>query len=74
MQKRVGCRLQNLKKKEKGLGGRGISTDRIIDKLQNYCGINNLGINNLPYLHGPTRPDTWCKYNKDIADGTSTIN
>ena len=39
MQKRVGCRLQNLKKKEKGLGGKGILTDRIIDKLQNYCGI-----------------------------------
>ena len=31
--------LQNLKKKEKRLGGKGKLTDRIIDKLQNYYGI-----------------------------------
>ena len=39
MQKRVGCRLQNLKKKEKGFGGKGKLTDRIIDNFQNYYGI-----------------------------------
>ena len=39
VQKRVRCRLQNLKKKEKGLGGKGKLTDCIIDKLQNYYGI-----------------------------------
>ena len=33
-------RMSNTKfKKEKGLGGKGILTDRIIDKLQNDCGI-----------------------------------
>ena len=40
MQKRIGCRLRNLKKKEKGLGGKSKLTDRIIDKLQNYYGID----------------------------------
>ena len=28
--------------------------------------------NNLHYPHSPTGPDSWCKYNKDRADGTST--
>ena len=28
--------------------------------------------NNLHYSHCPTRPDNWCKHNKDRADGTST--
>ena len=27
---------------------------------------------NLHYPHCPTGPDSWCKYNKDRADGTST--
>ena len=95
VQKRVvGCRLQNVKKKEKGLGGNGKLTDRLIVKHQN-CGIairsnkNNLKAmqaatrttlfhvasskeNNLHYPHCPTGPDSWCKYNKDRADGTST--
>jgi hypothetical protein len=31
--------LQNLKKREKGLGGRGKLTDATIDRLQNYYGI-----------------------------------
>ena len=39
VQKRVGCRLRNLKKKEKGLGGRGKLTNNTIDTLQNYYGI-----------------------------------
>ena len=39
MQKQVACRLRNLKKKEKGLGGEGKLTDRITDKLQKYYGI-----------------------------------
>ena len=39
VQKRVGCRLRNLTKKEKGLGGKGKLTDSIIDKLQNHYGI-----------------------------------
>ena len=39
MQKRVRCRLQNLKKKKQGLGGKDKWTDPIIDKLQNYGGI-----------------------------------
>nr|XP_047127825.1 uncharacterized protein LOC124808661 [Hydra vulgaris] len=39
VQKRVGTRLRNLKKKEKGLGGRGKLTDATIDRLQNYYGI-----------------------------------
>ena len=38
-QKRVGTRLRNLKKKEKGLGGRGKLTDAVIDRLQNFFGV-----------------------------------
>ena len=40
VQKQIGCRLRNLKKKEKGLGGKSKLTDRIIDKFQNYYGID----------------------------------
>ena len=39
VQKRVGCRLRNLKKKEKGIGRKGKLSNIIIDKLQNYYGI-----------------------------------
>ena len=39
VQKRVGYRLRELKKRVKVLGGRGELTKRIIDKLQNYFGI-----------------------------------
>ncbi|GFU91035.1 uncharacterized protein TNCV_4923661 [Trichonephila clavipes] len=39
MQKRVGSRLQKLKKSTKGLGGKGKLTDKFIDTLQNYFGI-----------------------------------
>ena len=38
-QKRLGTRLRNLKKKEKGLGGKGKLTDAIIDRLQNFFGL-----------------------------------
>ena len=38
-QKRVGTRLRNLKKREKGLGGRGRLTDAMIDRLQNFFGL-----------------------------------
>ena len=34
-----GCRLRNLKKREKGLGGKGKLTNNIIDRLQNHYGI-----------------------------------
>ena len=40
VQKRVGTRLRNLKKSVKGLGGKGMLTNSIIDKLQNYYGIS----------------------------------
>ena len=39
VQKRVGARLLSLKKRVKGLGGRGKLTQAIIDRLQNYYGI-----------------------------------
>ena len=39
VQKRVGCRLRNLKKKEKGLGGKGKLTNNMVDRLQNFYGI-----------------------------------
>ena len=39
VQKRVGCRLRSLKKNEKGLGGKGKSTNNMIDRLQNFYGI-----------------------------------
>ena len=39
VQKRVGNRCLKLKKKMKGLGGRGKLTKRAIDRLQNYYGI-----------------------------------
>ena len=38
-QERVGTRLRKLKKKTKGLGGKGRLTDTKIDILQNYFGI-----------------------------------
>ena len=40
-QKKVGTRLHNLKKKEKGLGGRVRLTDATIDRLQNFGGVVN---------------------------------
>ena len=93
-QKRLGTRLRNLKKKEKGLGGKGKLTDVIIDRLQNFFGLairRNCGnliemnksvlaslfhvastkTNNLHFPHCATGPDSWCKYNVDIANGTS---
>ena len=39
VQKRVGTALRNLKKENKGIGGKGKLTDSLIDKLQNYYGI-----------------------------------
>lgn len=39
VQKRVGTALRNLKKANKGIGGKGKLTNTIIDKLQNYYGI-----------------------------------
>jgi len=39
VQKHVGNRLRNLKKRVKGLSGRGKLTATIIDRLQNYYGI-----------------------------------
>jgi len=39
IQKRVGSRLRELKKKTKGLGGKGKLTDKMVDKFQNYYGI-----------------------------------
>ena len=48
VQKRVGCRLRNLKKRNKGFGGRGKLTNSTIDRLQNYYGIAlRQNINNL---------------------------
>ena len=38
-QKRTGSRLRKLKKKTKGLGGKGRLTDSMIDRLQNYFGM-----------------------------------
>ena len=38
-QRRVGTRLRNLKKKEKGLGGQCRLTDAKIDRLQNFTGV-----------------------------------
>ena len=56
VQKRIGCRLRNLKKKEKGLGGKSKLTDRIIDKLQNYYGIDiRSNKNNLKAMQAATR-------------------
>ena len=56
VQKPVGCQLQNLKKKEKRLGGKGKLTDRIIDKLQNYYGIAiRSNKNNLKAMQAATR-------------------
>ena len=39
VQKRVGNRLRNLRKKQKSVGGKGKLTLHTIDKLQNYYGI-----------------------------------
>ena len=40
VQKRVGSRLRNLKKNNKGLGGKGKLTNASIDRLQNYYGMS----------------------------------
>ena len=39
VQKRVGTALRKFRKKNKGMGGKGKLTDKVIDKLQNYYGI-----------------------------------
>ena len=94
-QKRVGTRLRNLKKREKGLGGKGRLTDATIDRLQNFVGVTirrnagNLkemkaGVlaslfhvassknNSLHFPHCPTGSDSWCKYNADKINKTTT--
>ena len=38
-QKRVRTRLRKLKKKKRGLGGRGRLTNGTIDRLQNFFGV-----------------------------------
>ena len=46
VQKRVGCRLRNVVRRNKGVGGKGKLSLAIIDKLQNYYGIairSNIG-------------------------------
>ena len=46
IQKRVGSRLRKLKEKNKGIGGKGKLTDKVINTLQNYYGMairNNTG-------------------------------
>jgi hypothetical protein len=94
VQKRVGCRLRNLKKREKGLGGRGKLTNHMIDRMQNYYGIairankNDLEAmqaatratlfhvasnkDNNFHVYCPAGSNSWCKFQKDIADGTTT--
>jgi len=94
VQKRVGTRLRELKKKTKGLGGRGKLTDVVIDRLQNYYGVavrSNVGNlkdmqsgvmaalfhvasskDNNYHAHCPTGPESWCKFNLDKINGTST--
>ena len=94
VQKRVGTRLRNLKKKNKGLGGKGKLTDKKIDKLQNYYGIGirrnthsleamqkaaravlfHVASSATKNYHDycPKGADSWCKYNLDRLNGTST--
>ena len=56
VQKRVGCRLRNLKKQEKGIGGKGKLTNNMIDRLQNYYGIAiRENKNNLKAMQAATR-------------------
>ena len=94
-QKRVGTQLRNLKKREKGLGGKGRLTDATIDRLQNFVGVairRNAGNlkemkavvlaslfhvassknNSLHFPHCPTDSDSWCKYNADKINKTTT--
>ncbi|XP_065675570.1 uncharacterized protein LOC136091785 [Hydra vulgaris] len=94
-QKRVGTWLRNLKKREKGLGGKGQLTDATIDRLQNFVGVairQNVGNlkemkagvlaslfhvassknNSLHFPHCPTGSDSWCKYNADKINKTTT--
>ena len=56
VQKRVGSRLRSLKKAKKGLGGSGIRTNAIIDRLQNYYGISiGANSNNLDAMQKAVR-------------------
>ena len=95
VQKRVRCRLRNLKKRENGHGGKGKLTNNIIDRLQNYYGIairenkSNLNAmqsakratlfhvasnkyNNYHDTYYPKGSNSWRKFRRDYADGTST--
>ena len=67
VQKRVGCRLRNLKKRGKGIGGRGKLTDAFIDKLQNYFGIAiRQNKNNLKGMRDSVRASLFhCASSKD---------
>lgn len=40
VQKRVGTALRKVRKESKGMGGKGKPTDKMMDKLQNYYGID----------------------------------
>lgn len=56
VQKRVGSRLFALKKRVRGLGGRGKLTKNIIDRLQNYYGkAIRQNVNNLPAMQKAVR-------------------
>ena len=93
IQKRVGKRLRDLKKKEKGLGKQGLN-DAMIDRLQNYYGMavrGNVGnlqdmktaiyaglmhvcsskANNYHWKYCPPGSDSWCSYQRDIANHTN---
>ena len=76
-QKRVRTKLQNLKKKEKGLGGSCRLTDTTVDRLENYEGVarflQNVGnLHNIKSIHhcphSPIGSDSLCKYNAGRAN------
>lgn len=77
--------MRKLKKKKKGLGGRGRLTDALIDKMQNYFGIalrQNYGdlekmISAFMYhVSGyhescPKDPNTWCQFQLDMINNSN---
>lgn len=66
VQKRMGTRLRNLKKKQKGLGGKGKLTNKLIDKLTIYYG---LAIRRNPNSIQKMRDEIWATlYHKISTD------
>ena len=82
----MGTSLRTLKKDNKGLGGKGKLTKALIDRLQRsgdldaikkavYAVFLHVSSSKADHchIHCPTGLDSWCGYQRDIANGTKTF-